>query len=430
MSGPSAHQPIEARLAAAGLPPLPRLAWLEIDVDALRGNLRAIASLTSPTVRLAPVVKADGYGHGLEVAARAFAEAGAALLCVATFDEGLAIRAAGITAPILAIFQVPPATLVQAAWQHIDVTSSDEGVLEAVIAAGAAGSAAGAPPLRVHVEIDTGLGRAGYAPERAGKVLARLRAAPGVEVVALWTHFATAPDPAVSAAQVERFAIAQRSIEAAGQTVPPRHLAASGAIFAASGPHFEMVRPGLALYGVLPASLPVAPQTRAAADLLRPAMSLKARSVRLERMETGAAVGYGGRWVATRPSLVATLPVGYGDGLAWIGAGKTDALVRGRRVPVVGSIAMDAAMVDVTDVPGVGPGDEYVLLGAQGADRIEANDLARLRTTIPYEVLVSMARRLPRVYDSAAGLLGLRTLGGETLRGGGSWDDRDRPLAR
>jgi alanine racemase len=174
-----------------------------------------------------------------------------------------------------------------------------------------------------------------------------------------------------------------------------------------------MVRMGLSLYGVLPDTLPIAPSMRAAAAALRPAMSLVARPLRIEDVAPGEAVGYGGRWRAERASRIATLPVGYGDGWSYGSAGRTFALVRGRRVPLVGSVAMDAVAADVTDVPGVDLGDEFVLLGSQGADEITAVELARARTTIPWEVVTTMAYRLPRVYDARAGVVCVRTLAGE-----------------
>lgn len=411
---------VEDRLAAAGLPPLPRLAWLEIDVDALAANVRTVRGLLAPGVRIAAVVKADGYGHGVEVASRAFLTAGAALLGVATFDEALAIRAAGIAAPTLVLFQPPTSCIAAAAGSAIEIAVAHPAMLEELVAAWRALRAADrGGRLRVHLEIDTGLTRAGFVPERAGDAARTLHATPGIDLAGVWTHLASAPDKAVTDEQVARFRTAQAVIAAAGMPLPPRHLAASGAVFAASAPHLEMIRPGLSLYGVLPAGFEAASVAAGAAASLRPAMTLKARAIRIESVPPGRTVGYGGRWRAERPSLVATLPLGYGDGFTYSATGRGEALVRGRRVPFVGSVAMDALAVDVTDVPGVTPGDEFVLLGAQGNDRIDAVELARLRTTIPYEVVVTMARRIPRVYDSAAATLGLRTLGGETLRGEG-----------
>jgi len=414
---------IEERLSAAGLPALPRSAWLEIDLDAIAANARAIRSILAPGVGLAPVVKADAYGHGLTVVARTLVASGVDVLCVATFDEAVVLRDAGIEHPVLVLFQPPFSALEEAAARRIDVAASDAGRLDALLdawdrirRAWPGGSSGGpVPDLRLHLEVETGLERAGVAPERVPAALTAIGARAGVVVAGLWSHLASAPDRAVTADQVARFDRARDLVAAAGLRCPPRHIDASGALFAGTAPHLELVRPGLSIYGVLPTDLPVAPEVAGAAAALVPAMSLRARPLRLEDVPAGHGVGYGGRWVAPRPSRVATLPVGYGDGWGY-GAAGAEALVRGRRVRQVGTVAMDAIMVDVTDVPGVGPADEFVLLGGQGDDRITAHELARHRTTIPYEILAGMSRRLPRVYDLGAGPIGLRTLSGEFLR--------------
>lgn len=430
--------PIEARLAAAGLPSLPRLAWLEIDLDALAANLAATRAALGDGVRIAAVVKADAYGHGLLPVARALAAAGADRLCVATLDEALALAGARLGPPVLLLFQPPVDGLAAAARAGVEVTIGAEEGLEELLATAPrlavdadervggvpppAGSAPfarnGVRPLRVHLEVDTGLRRAGVFPERAGAVAARLLAAPGVELVGTWTHLASAHDAADSAAQVARFEVAWAGITAAGARGLVRHVAATGGVLAATGPRADMVRPGLMLYGLLPDGLPIAPHMAPLAAALQPVMSLHARALRVTDLPPGDAVGYGGRWRATRPSRVATLPVGYGDGWSYDSAGRTVALVRGRRVPLVGSVAMDAIGADVTDVPGVGPGDEFVLFGSQGEERIAALDVARQRTTIPWEVVTSMAQRLPRVYDAGGEVVGLRTAASETWRHG------------
>jgi alanine racemase len=405
---------IEARLKAAGLPALPRLAWLEIDTDALASNLRAVRTLAPPRAQVAAVVKSDGYGHGLEVAARTFLEAGAELLCVATLDEGLRLRAAGIAAPLLALFEVPPEAIPVARAHDLELVVSDPAGLERTLAAMAAATApAGRAALRVHLEIETGLGRAGFPPPDAGRAAQRIVATPGVHLAGLWTHFASSHDAAATAEQLRRFGEAQAALVAAGVPVPLRHVAATGGLFRAELGDGELVRPGLALYGELPDGFPIVARAAPVARQLRPAMTLKARPLRVERLAEGEAVGYGGLWRAPRPATVATLPLGYGDGWSRAYGGRASALVRGRRVPLVGSVAMDAVMADVSALPDVTTADEFVLLGAQGDERITATELARLRTTISWEVLASMAYRIARVYHAAAGLTGTRTLAGE-----------------
>ena len=406
--------PIEERLAAAGLPALPRLAWLEIDTLALAHNLHVVRGLVGPATRVAAVVKADGYGHGLEVAARTFAAAGADLLCVATLDEAMSLRRGGVGAPILVLYPVPRGAAAAAAQAELQVV-----VTEAADAA--ALTEARLPEgrlLRVHLEIETGLQRGGIAPEAAASVAAKLALAPGIELAGLWSHLASSHDPEFSARQRRRLEEAADFLTAAGLDLPTLHLDATGGLFYGTGASLELVRPGLGLYG----ELPVVPGRRAfgqtgaaAAAELRPAMTLKARALRIVDVAAGSPVGYGGLWTAPRPSRVATLPVGYGDGYIRGYQPGAEALVRGRRVPLVGSIAMDAVEVDVTAIPGVDSSDEFVLLGAQGRDRITATELARRRNTIAWEVLAGMAWRLTRVYDASAGPSGVRTLAGETL---------------
>jgi alanine racemase len=397
------------------LPPLPRLAWLEIDVDALAGNLRAIRGLLPRGVRLAAVIKADGYGHGLEVVARTFVAAGADLLCVASLDEALLLRSAGLEASLLVLYSVPPQSVATAVAARIELVAAEAAVLRETLAAWRSSPRPpGGPALRLHLEVETGLARAGLRPAAVVAAAVEIIETPETRLVGLWSHLASSHDPVASAAQAERFRAAEAALAAAGVPLPPRHRAATGALFAATAPFDEMVRPGLALYGELPAAFPIAPDRSAAATALRPAMALKARPLRVERLEPGERVGYAGLWTAPRASVVATLPVGYGDGWARGYAGA-QALVRGRRVPLVGSVAMDAVAADVTDVPGVGLEDEFVLLGRQGDETVTVAELARLRTTIAWEVLAGMARRLPRVYHAGAGLSGLRTLAGESL---------------
>ena len=379
--------------------------------------MRVIRRLAGPTARIAAVVKADGYGHGLEVAARSFLAGGASLLCVATLDEAIALRAAGIEAPVLVLYAIPPEAAPAAALSGVELVAAEAESLAATLAAWRAwpGAAMSDASLRFHLEIETGLARAGFRPEAAGTAAASISATPGAELAGLWSHLASSHDADASARQLERFRAAEAALRSSGVALPPRHLAATGALAAGTGPSLEMVRPGLALYGELPDGFPVDPARADVVAELRPAMTLKARAIRLEWLDVGESVGYGGRWTAAHRSLVATLPIGYGDGWSRAYGGGASVLVRGRRVPLVGSVAMDAVMADVSELFEVTLEDEFVLLGEQGGARITATELARARTTISWEVLASMAYRVARVYHAAAGLSGIRTLAGESL---------------
>jgi len=356
-----------------------------------------------------PVIKADAYGHGSVPVAEALREAGAAALCVATLDEALELREGGVDGPILVLYPIPVARVETAAraWLTLSVTSERS--------AGELADVAAAVPSRqrigVHLEVETGLTRDGVRPDRAAAIARLIDAAPHLSLEGVWSHLAAPEDPAATSRQVAVFDEAVSAIRGAGIEVPLRHLAATGALLTGEASGYEVARPGLAVYGVAPAELSGhAPGSGAAGGSLRPAMRLVARAVRIEEVLTGTAVSYGGRWVARRPSRIATLPVGYGDGFVRAYGDRAGALVRGRRASIVGVVAMDATMVDVTDVEGVTEDDEFVLLGRQGDVEITAGELAEARSTIAWEVLASMARRLPRVYHAATRAVRVRTL--------------------
>jgi alanine racemase len=411
VTGPP-RPPIEARLAAAGLPPLPRLAWLELDLDALGANLTVLRGLAGGAP-VHPVVKADAYGHGAVPISRALAAAGADGLSVATMDEALELRDAGLELPIRVMYAIPPALAPEAVRRRITVAAGDGATVGEILAATEAGRAGsgGADRLGVEIEVETGLGRGGVLPAGVVGVARMIAAAPTAKLVGMWTHLQASEDADITAGQLARFEEAAIALRDAGLAVPPRHVAASGGLLTGIA-GLDGVRPGLSIYGVVPDELAGRGPARPDGAELRPVMSLHARPIRVADLPADHGVSYGPTFRTKRPSRIATLALGYGDGYARANANRAEALVRGRRVPLVGNVTMDAAMFDVTDVPGppVDLRDEFVLLGAQGDERIGAEDLARLRTTNTWEVLVQMAGRLPRVYHAAAGAVGLRTL--------------------
>lgn len=404
--------PIETRLATAGLPPLPRMAWLELDLDALASNLAAIRAMTGPA-DIFPVVKADAYGHGALPIARALEAAGADGFCVAAIDEALALRDGGIRAPIRVLYPVPTAVVGVAARRAITVAGGGPSAVDDLIAAAEADRAGAGRrrPLGLELEVETGLGRGGIDPSAVAEVARRIEASRAVRLAGLWTHLQATEDAAITATQLDRFAAAAAALRAAGIALPPRHVAASGGLLTDVAA-FDGIRPGLIVYGILPDELDAGSIPRSIHDAFRPVLSLHARPVRVVDLPAGHGVSYGPTFVTARPSRIATLPLGYGDGFTRANSNRAEALVRGRRVPLVGNVAMDGIMVDVTDVPGppVDTADEFVLLGAQGGERIRAEDLARTRTTNTWEVVTQMSGRLPRVYHAAAAPVGLRTL--------------------
>jgi alanine racemase len=413
--------PIEARLRAAGLPPLPRTAWLEIDLARLAGNVRAIVAALPPGTLVEAVVKANAYGHGAVPVAHAATAAGAHGLCVATLDEALALRAAGVAAPVLVLFPVPPDGVPEAARAGIALAAGDDALWARGLAAyaRARGRSRGRlGELAVHVAIETGLGRDGLAPNEAVAAVRALAGVPGTRFAGAWSHLQAPGDAARTARQVARFEAALDALVGAGSPVPHRHLLASGGLLAieryvgGERPLFDGLRVGLALYGIAPEGLPIGHAAAGIDAALRPVLSLHARPVRVTDLPAGEGVGYGPTFVTTRTSRIATLPVGYADGWARVLGNRAAAIVRGGRVPLVGTVAMDAVMADVTDVPGapVTSDDEFVLLGEQGGARITAAELARERTTISWEVVAGMSARLPRVYTAPAEAVGISTL--------------------
>jgi alanine racemase len=352
------------------------------------------------------VVKADGYGHGGVPVARALEAAGVEGLCVASFDEAVELRNGGVTGPILALYPIPPAFAAAAARLGVAVTAGDAGELEATLAA-VSPAAAGAP-LAIELEVETGLGRGGFLPEAVVDVARRIEAAEGAVLAGLWTHFQAVEDAGGTARQVERFEGTVRNLVTAGIRLPPRHVAASAAMLTDGLLAYDGVRPGLAIYGIVPDELDAAGRS----DELQPVLALYARPVRVADLPSGTGISYGPTFRTTRPSRIATLPVGYADGWSRRLSNRAHALVRGVGVPLVGNVAMDAVMADVTDVPGppVTTDDEFVLIGRDGRERIGVEALAQERTTISWEVLVNLSRRLPRVYHAATGPVGLRTL--------------------
>ena len=412
--------PIEGRLRAAGLPPLPRTAWLEIDLDAIAGNVSAIRATLPAAVRLDAVVKANAYGHGVIPVSWTVLAAGARGLCVATLDEALQLRAAGLAAPVLVLFPPPPDVVVDAARAGLAIAAGDAllfaRTLEAYAAARRIDPAL--PDLDVHLTLETGLGRDGLSTSEAVAAARAAAQVPGVRLAGAWSHLQAAEDRPRTVRQAGRLAAALAALDAAGIAPPHRHLLASGGVLALDAFHegehatFDGVRVGLALYGIAPDDVVIRGEAAPIGAALRPAMSLRARPVRVADLPAGEGIGYGPRFITQRPTRVATLPVGYGDGWPRNRGNLAGVLVRGHRAPIRGNVAMDAMMVDVTDIPGppVTPDDEFVLLGAQGSDRIGAEELARERTTVTWEVVAVMSARLPRVYTAAAGVAGLVTL--------------------
>jgi alanine racemase len=357
----------------------------DIDLAALSHNLRAVRARLRGS-RLYAVVKADAYGHGLGPIARAFEREGVDGLCVALAEEGLMLRGSGVTAPILVLSGAYSDAHARVLRAHLTPVVQDFAQAQA-FARAAQGADVG-----VHLKIDTGMARLGVPVDELGAWLDAVRALPNLRIDGVMTHLASADsDPAFTALQLRSFDAALAAVRAAGHKPRWVHAANSAGTYLHPDAQRDLVRVGLALYGIAPA--------REAQPELRPVMVLRSEVLALRDLPTGGGVGYDQTYHASRPSRIATVPIGYGDGLMRAGSNRGSMLVGGRRCPIVGRISMDLTTLDVTDVPGCAVGDEVVVLGTQGSQQLSAVDVADACGTIAYEVLTNISPRVPRVYS-------------------------------
>jgi alanine racemase len=364
-----------------------------IDLGGLKSNYRTIVDfLARETPGQGPgviaVVKANAYGHGAGQVARALEDAGATLLACADIEEGAALRAAGVRAEILVFGALSVSDLDGLFDCNLTPTISTPGAAQAVQAA----AARYGRTLRYHLKIDTGMNRLGFRFDNLRRTLPGLLSSGNLALDGVYTHFATAdvPDSPLFEQQRVRFERAVREVAGLGGTPRFRHASNSAALLRDSRVWYDLVRPGLLLYGIVPPPL-------ASTVSLQPVMTLVSRVVAVKGMRTGEMTGYGGRFTAERPTTIAIVPAGYADGLDLRLAGRGMVLIRGRRAPIVGSVCMDMLMADVTGM-NISPGDEVVIIGAQGSDRIDAREMAASIGTIPWEVVCRVGSRIERVY--------------------------------
>jgi alanine racemase len=373
-------------------PAFSRPAWVAVDLDAVRANIGALAGSAAPAALLA-TVKADAYGHGAVPVALAAVEAGAAFLGVAFVEEGIELRDAGIDAPILLLSEPPP-TAAPAVIAHqltplVYTVNGIDALAKAVVDAGAS-------PHAVHLKVDTGMHRVGCAPADAVALAEMIAARDELRFEGLATHLAVADelDSSYTDAQLDAFdAVIDAITDRVGRPAVV-HAANSAGLLAHPRARYDLVRAGIALYGITPVD-------EAVADVvLRPALSLHARVSFVKQLDAGTRVSYGLRYTLPRASRIATVPVGYADGVPRaLGAAGGEVLVHGVRCPIAGTVTMDQLLVDVGDLD-VAVDDDVVLLGAQGDDEITADEWAARLDTIPYEVVTRLGGRLPRRYSA------------------------------
>jgi alanine racemase len=374
-----------------------RPVWAEIDLDALRHNVETLARRAAPA-RLCAVVKANAYGHGAVAVARAAIEAGASSLGVVCVDEGEELRLGGIDAPVLVLGFTPASEAERVVELRLTPTV---GSMETARALSLAAAKRGVTQ-PVHIELESGLNRHGLPLDELVAFAERLRALPSIEVEGVFTHFAAAEEGDSAFTRMQHDALIAASARL--PWIPVRHCSASASVLLSPEMSLDMVRAGLAIYGYEPAP-------GAAGELrLRRVLTLKSRVARMIDLEPGATVGYGRTWTAQRPSRIALIMCGYADGLRRALSNKAQVLVRGRRAPVAGRIAMDMCMADVTDVPGVAPDDEVVIIGAQAGELVDADELAGLADTISWEILAGISARVPRLYVQGGAVVAETTL--------------------
>jgi alanine racemase len=366
------------------------ITYATIDLGAIAHNVRALKAHIGPAVALIAVVKANGYGHGAVEAARAALDGGASACAVGRVDEGVELRRAGLTCPILVMGYAPPDTALAVVGFDLTATVTTWETAQALSACAEA-TGRKAP---VHAKVDTGMGRFGLLPDEAAPFVSQIAALPGLDLEGMYTHFAAADqaDKEYTRRQLARFRQVLEAVQGAGHHIRLCHAANSAATLNLPETHLDAVRTGIAIYGLRP-SAEVEPCVE-----LRPALSLKSRVARLRTLPAGASISYGQTYITERPTPVALVPVGYGDGYHRRLSNRGAVLINGRRAPIVGRVCMDQFVVDVTGVPGVAQDAEVVLIGAQGGERITAEEVAGWAGTINYEVVTSLLPRVKRLY--------------------------------
>ncbi len=391
---------------------MPRHAVIEVDLDAIAANA-AVLRRAAPYAELCAVVKADGYGHGAVASARAALAGGATWLAVALVEEGEVLRDAGIDVPILLLSEPPEDTMADAfAARLVPTLYTREGIAAAAAAATSGGRSAGQGPAgqraagqgggdlpwSVHLKVDTGMHRVGASPDDAVDLAGLVDRSEVLRLGGVFTHLACADEPGhpLTELQLSRFEAVLQQLQAAGIDTDSVHAANSAGLLLHSRSHGDMVRAGIALYGIDPVP------GSGRGDRLVPALSLRAEVTFVHPVPPGEGVSYGMRHLFDREATVAVVPLGYADGVPRnLGMSGGEVLIRGRRHPIRGVVTMDQLVVETTGTD-VAPGDEVVLIGAQGDQLITAQEWAWLTDTIPYEIVCGFSSRLPRRYSGAA----------------------------
>jgi alanine racemase len=375
-------------------------AWVEIDLDSLRKNYRALKDKIGETRKVLVAVKADAYGHGAVEISRTLQQEGVDMVGVASVDEAVELKRGGIDCPIVVLspttFDFVPVILKNGFRSNVSNFQYAQSLSAAALRMDTRA--------KVHVEIDTGMGRTGVPWAEALDFVRKTQDLGGIELEGIFTHFAVAEENReYTDEQMSKFFKVLHQLETNGIVVPLKHCANSAGILHYPHSYLNMVRPGLMLYGLFPNSTPRTID-------IRPIMSFKTRVVHIQRIPSGNSISYGRRFFTQRDSIIATISVGYGDGFSRSLSNRGEVIIRGKRAKIVGTVCMDLTMVDCSDISGIQLGDEVTLIGRDGLEEMTPDELANLVGTISYEVTSSIGPRVPRIFVSNGLPSGIKSL--------------------
>lgn len=388
-----------------------RPVWLEVNLDAIAHNVRRIKQVVGENIQIIATVKANAYGHGAIEVSETLLKNGVTMLGVGVVEEGIVLRKADIKAPILVCGLTTNDQLESLVMYNLTATVCRLETIQTLSRIASKKKR----KVPVHIEIDTGMGRLGIPAEDTLDFVEKIGKMKNIVIEGIFTHFAATDEDAgnYTRKQFEQYKKALFELEKERMNIPLKHVANSAAILNSSCFHLDAVRPGIIIYGLFPS-----PKTKQMVQL-EPAAEFKTKIVFLKEVFTGKSIGYGRTYTTTRPTRIATLPVGYADGYSWFLSNNGEVLVRGQRAPIIGRICMDLCMIDVTHIGGVQIGDEVVLWGKQGSQMISAEEIAKKRGSIVYEVICMVDKeRVPKVFIKNGKPFKVKSLLGNTLLGG------------
>lgn len=388
-----------------------RPVWLEINLDAIAHNVGIIKQVVGKNTQIIAVVKANAYGHGAIEVSETLLENGVTMLGVSVVEEGIVLREAGIKAPILICGLTMNDQIEPLVMYNLTATVCKLKTIQTLSRIASKNK----KMVRVHIKIDTGMGRLGIPSTDTLNFVKKISQMKNIEIEGIFTHFAATneEDKNYTRKQFEKYKKALLELERERINIPLKHVANSAAILNSSSFHLDAVRPGIIIYGLFPW-----PETKRTVQL-RPTAEFKTKIVFLKEVPAGKSIGYGRTYSTTKPTRVATLPVGYADGYSWLLSNNGEVLVRGERAPIIGKICMDLCMIDVTHIGGVQIGDEVVLWGKQGSRMVSVQEIAQKTGNIIYEVICMVdKKRVPKVFIKNGKPFKVKSLLGNTLLGG------------